>query len=255
MSTNELKFIYDGVELEKHMDGYHTVNVEGRGLFSPELNVINVEGRDGTIVNTQNLPARTLKVHFIIRANNSKEKRKKELKLNQILRKAEDVKVQFTDEDGYYMGRYSGFSNIPYDYFQGEGTFDIYCQNPYKIAEIKEVEESDYEREELKTTVYVFPMIDCDKIEIEEIKGEVVNQKEVRITSKETGDIISLKNLDSTGTLIINRDQILLNNLNIKDKLDFNISTWKNFKIQENGDEIIIEGLKSVSFKYRGLVL
>lgn len=254
MSTNELKFIYDGVELEKHINGYHTVNVEGRGLFSPELNVINVEGRDGTIVNTQNLPARTLKVHFIIRANNSKEKREKELKLNQFLRKAKDVEVQFTDEDGYYMGRYSGFSNIPYDYFQGEGTFDIYCQNPYKIIEISEVEESDYVREESKTKVLLSPINTCDKIEIEEIKGEVVNQKEVRITSKETGDIISLKNLDSTGTLIINREQILLNNLNIKDKLDFNISTWKNFKI-EDGDEIVIEGLNSVSFKYRGLVL
>lgn len=254
MSTNELKLIYDGVELEKHIDGYHTVNVEGRGLFSPELNVINVEGRDGTIVNTQNLPARTLKVHFIIRANNSKEKREKELKLNQFLRKAKDVKVQFTDEDGYYMGRYSGFSNIPYDYFQGEGTFDIYCQNPYKIIEISEVEESDYVREESKTKVLLYPINTCDKLEIEEIKGEVVNQKEVRITSKETGDIISLKNLDSTGTLIINREQILLNNLNIKDKLDFNISTWKNFKI-EDGDEIVIEGLNSVSFKYRGLVL
>lgn len=254
MSTNELNLIYDDLTLEKHIDGYHTVNVEGRGLFSPELNVINVEGRDGTIVNTQNLPARTLRVHFIIRANNSKEKREKELQLNQKLRKAEDVKVQFTDEEGYYMGRYSGFSNIPYDYFQGEGTFDIYCQNPYKIIEITEVEESDYEREESKTTVYISPINSCDKIEIEEIKGEVVNQKEVRITSKETGDIISLKNLDSTGTLIINRDQILLNNLNVKNKLDFNVSTWKNFKT-EDYDEISIEGLNSVSFKFRGLVL
>lgn len=236
----ELNIIYDGINLDEFIQGYETVNVEGRGLFAPKLNVLDIEGKDGAIVTSQQLPSRLLKVHFLIRANNATEKKKIESKLNNILISNEDVEIRFTDEDAIYLGRFSNYTDTPYDYFQGTGMFELYCQEPAKLSEVK-------------TTSSSIESPDYPKIPVkwEEIRLNLTaGTSKITIRNSRNGQRVILNGSYTSGqVIIISHEKITKNGQNILADLDHVESEFHNFELI-HGDSLTVTGA-TYSIKYR----
>ena len=95
---------------------------------------------------------------------------------------------------------------------------------------------------------------DVTFIEFVSVELDVSNTKEIKILNKNNGDVISLKDLENVGKLIITKEDIKLDGINIKNKLDVNTSVWKKFRIF-NEDIITITGGENCIFKYRGLIV
>lgn len=231
---------YDGKKLDEIVPGYLTINVEGRGLLAPDLNTITIEGRDGDYVLNQDYKARDIKVYFLVKVKNNSERLEIIEKLDVYLKTDKDVEFSFEDQDGFWIGRYSDAQDINFDYFTGVGYFVLHCQNPYRHMPL------------IKYSSLTFT-VESDlykKLELYELKASVSDTKEVRLTNKTKGEVISLKNLPSLGDLVISKKEITLNGKNIINKLDPSVSTWKNFRISSE-DILTISGASEATCSIR----
>lgn len=224
-----MKLTFNGVVLDDVIDHYQTTNVENRGTISPLLNTLEIEGRDGSIVTSKQLPPREIEVEFVIKANNNAERLKATNDLTILLQSLGDVAFSFSDEQGTRYGQLSAIEDIDYDYFQGVGHFTLYCQNPLREMEPKQ----------LTGTSFKIPDTDSYSLELVSFNITSTETSEVRI-SNSRGQMISLKNIPNTGQIIIN-DTITLNGMNIVHLLDYSVSTWKGFELLP-GDTLTITG-------------
>lgn len=237
------KITYNGVVIDDILDGYITLNVEGRGFNAPTISTISIDGRDGDYITDYKNSAKNIVVHFLVNAKCNKERLEIIDKLSLYLQSDKDVKFSFGDQEGYWLGRLSAANDINYDYFRGSGTFTLHCSFPYRHMETK-----NYTGEDFTISADFYKKLDTEKIEL-----NVVSLNEVRINNATNGDVISIKNLQNTGKLILNKKEITLNGKNIINKLDYSVSTWKQFKIK-NGDRIIISGATNTKFTVRRLL-
>lgn len=238
-----MKIIYNGINLDDAIQGYETINVEGRGLFAPTLNTIDIDGRDGSYVVSQQLPPRTLTVYFVIRATNNSDKMKVEEELTKKLLVNEDVEVIFDDEEGYYTGRYAAYKDVAFDYFQGIGSFEIYCQDPYRRLQ----------EQSLSGETFTIPNDDVIKFELLEVTGDV-NTNEVAIRNESLGHYIYLTNITDFGDLKLTKNTIEINGIQMTQKLDPSRTTWKKFLILP-GNNISLQNISNGELKFRELAL
>lgn len=235
---------FNGVLLDKYIDGYMTINVEGRGLKPRKLETAEIKGRDGSFIEESTINPNLLTVYFLIKAENDKRKREILDKLNLRLHTEKDVVFSFGDEEGYRIGRVENVKSVEFDKNQGVGSFDIYCQYPFRILDSIENKAS---------SQFTISYPSVYKVEIEEIKVTPNTTTEVRIRNDSNGDIISLKNLESQNEITITKDSIIQNGRSIVNKLDWTISKWKSFSIKNN-DVLQFSGGIFTS-KIRGLML
>lgn len=229
--NNLCNIMYNGKNIDELLPGYTTVNVEGRGLLAPILETIEIDGRDGDYILSQKYPARQIKIYFAILGNSNKERLSIVEQLDTLLRVDRNVEISFSDQEGYWLGRYSGGEDIRYDFYRGIGFYTIHCQNPYRHMPLLT-----YDTNPCQITPGLYK-----KLELSSIKLKASNTSEVRVTNSRTGEIISLKDLPDTGTIAIGTNNITLNGESIIDRLDESVSTWKGFKI-EAGDVITVTG-------------
>lgn len=224
-----MKLTFNGVVLDDVLDHYVTTNVLNRGAISPLLNIIDIEGRDGSIVTSKKLPPREIVVEFLIKANNNAERLSAINELTIALKSNNDVEFSFSDEIGVRYGQVSNIEDINYDYFQGVGKFTIYCQNP--LREIK--------AETLSGTSLTIPKTQAYSLKWLEFEIETNDTSEVRI-SNNRGQVISLIDLPNTGKLVVG-ETITLNGMNVVHLLDYSVSAWKGFELLP-GDIISVKG-------------
>ncbi|MFM1580733.1 distal tail protein Dit [Helcococcus bovis] len=240
-----MKIKFNNIVLDDRLEKYTTVNVEGRGLFAPTIKIIDIEGSDGDFIESQKYSSREIKVYFIIKAKNNSEKLEAIEELNLLIQSEDEVAFSFDDEKGYRLGRLKSVENIRYDYFTGQGNFTIYCKKPWKYLENKKLGGNDitinYSEKHSRLEYVDFTFTNTsDEFEIKNITN---------------GDVIKVNNLDGLrGKVIINNNSITINGKVISNKLDYTISTWKNFRIK-NGDNIVITGGNTPEVIYRGVIL
>lgn len=238
--TKYCAITYNGKLIDELLPGYETINVEGRGLLAPTLDAIDIDGRDGDYVIGQKYRPRDLKVYFLVRTNNNKERLDIVNRLDVMLRTKEDVVFSFGDQEGYWIGRYSGEQDLVYDYFNGQGHYILHCQNPYRHMPL-----ITYSTSPATVNADIYK-----KLELEELTATVSSTTEVQVLNSRTGDVIRLTNLPSLGELVINRKEITLDGQNIVNLLDESVSTWKGFEI-ESGDTISVTGATSPTINIR----
>lgn len=236
---------YNGVILDSYLDNYMTVNVEGRQLFSPTLETINVPGRDGDIAIGKNYPSRDIKVHFLMRAEKNEEWLKQIRLLNTLLQSQEDVEFYFNDEYGHWYGQLSDIQDPPYDSNIGIGTFTIHCQDPFLYSEIK-------------TSTGAIPDFEFDyydvKIEsIEIVLNTSTSKLVVRNTSRGTKIILN-GSFRSGDKIVITPSTITVNNQNRLMWLDYVESDYHEFRIYSK-DSITVSASSSLKINYRERVL
>lgn len=125
--------MYDGVYLEKMIDGYRTLAVTGREMLS--LTIETQETQVGSIKLNQKLPARTIKVTYQLIGKDAKDVQKKYRQLMRLLYKESDVEIRFKDELEYhYYGQYMTTEEVRGDTNSIISSFEILCTNPKKYS-------------------------------------------------------------------------------------------------------------------------
>lgn len=235
---------FNGKLLDELIPQYLTLNVDGRGATVRDIKTIDIDGRDGGLIQNANYKSKIITVYFLIMAENDKKYRETLDKLSLELNTISNVSFSFGDEEGYRIGRVSKINNPPYDTNQGIGSFEIYCEYPYKIVGIKTFSAG---------TRNTINYSDVYKLEYESFTIIPSVTEEIRIRNSTTGEVISIKNLDNTNEIVITKDSIKQGANDIRNKLDHTISTWKNFKLR-NGDVLQYIGTSNVSVRVRGLM-
>lgn len=133
MPTEAMYFMDTDLPIESIVNGYQTVQVSGRELATPELNVHESNYYDGGFILNRRLPTREIKVKYLLAAKNSTEFRYSFNLLNQQLFTREVFKFYFRDEPEYYwIGAVSAVEEFPSGVNEGFSTFTITCIDPFK---------------------------------------------------------------------------------------------------------------------------
>ena len=232
---------YNGVILDSYLDNYMTLNVEGRQLFSPKLDRVEVPGRDGDIVVDKTYPSRDIKVHYLMTADKNEDWLKQTKLLNMLLQSDEEVEFYFDDELGYRYGQLSEFEDPPYDRNTGIGKFTIHCQDPFLYSDVK-------------TSTGKIPDLEYDyydvKIESIEVKVSTSISKLVVRNTTRGSKIILNGSFRSGDNVVITKDKITVNGQNRLTWLDYVESDYHNFKAYSK-DSLSTSPAMAMTIKYR----
>lgn len=130
---------FNGVLIDQAIDGYTTINVSGRGLLNRFVSVADIPGRDGSYVLDSRLGSRRITVYYIMKAPDSKTFLERMQQLHDLLSSDEDVLFKFGDEDYHRFGRLVEASDPPRDQLEGQGSFVLYCSDPYRYTAEEDV--------------------------------------------------------------------------------------------------------------------
>lgn len=126
---------FDGQFLEELIPGYQTLMVEGRELYETENSYVQLGIRDGESHVYNRIPARKIKVHYLIKTNGKADFRDKFNRLNVALYTEKEVEVWFNDEpEMYFHGSKSQVDQPEMTDYYATGTYNIYCGDPYKYT-------------------------------------------------------------------------------------------------------------------------
>ncbi|MCA5012411.1 MULTISPECIES: distal tail protein Dit [unclassified Enterococcus] len=125
--------MYDGVYIEKMIEGYRTLAVTGREMLSLDIETQNTQV--GSIKLNQKLPARTIKVTYQLMGKNAQDVQKKYHRLMQLLYREKDVELRFKDElDYHYYGQYVTTDEVRGDTNNIIASFELLCNDPKKYS-------------------------------------------------------------------------------------------------------------------------
>lgn len=244
--TKYCSLTYDGKLLDHLIDGYMTINVEGRGLLGRVISSVDVPGRDGVVILSQKLSARTITVHYLLKADNSKFFLERLMKLHDLLKADNDVIFKFGDEEYFRHGRLTDAKDPPHDYFQGVGSFTLLCQDPYKYKNIESLVGLDITAPGTSLYPYKIQSISvtfpADRTGLE-IHNVTTGRKIILTGEFNAGQVLQI--LPSDG-------KILLNNQNIMNRLDFEATDWKEFEIF-SGNQILAAVSMTINLVERSL--
>lgn len=130
----------DGTTLEGLLGGYfQTVSVTGRDLIGNNVKITEIDGFDGGIVTSVNLPVREITIRFRMRGNNPQLHNSLYTNLTTILHQFLDTEteIKFADEPYYYYEAILGEVEQPNE---GDlntfGKFTLVCADPRKFADL-----------------------------------------------------------------------------------------------------------------------
>lgn len=231
---------FDGVIIDNEIKDYMTINVEGRQLLTHTLDTAEIAGRVGDVITASNVPARNIKVYFLLKAGRNKEFLDKIKRLTEILYTNKEVKFRFNDEEGFRVGQVTDFEDPPYDQNVGIGSYTIHCSDPYVYFEERE---SSGKVPRLKYRKY--------PVKIESIRAGLKAGSKAIIRNKTQGTKIILNGSFRAGQeLIITDEAITINGQNALTMLDYVESDYHDFKIYSE-DEVMGVGLSGLEIHYR----
>ncbi|MBO0439192.1 distal tail protein Dit [Candidatus Enterococcus ikei] len=228
--------MYDGVYLEKMIDGYRTLAVTGREMLS--LTIETQETQVGSIKLNQKLPARTIKVTYQLIGKDAKDVQKKYRQLMRLLYKESDVEIRFKDDlDYHYHGQYMTTDDVRGDTNSIIASFEILCKDPKKYSVLLQTDST--------ITTYLPYQTTPEKIEviIEKFGPLMISNgdKTIKITSYNlsAGDQVTFDFLK--GKVFVNKlDQTFLLDLE---------SDFENFTIQEGQTISCSNGSMIISYR------
>lgn len=122
----------NGRYLERIIDGYRTLYVQGRESLAVSLDTYSVGTADGERLRNRRYPARELKVGFQLIADTAEEFRQRFNQLNNIL-SIEEADFIFNDErDKFFSGNPIMDAELETGTNSVKGEWSIYCTYPFK---------------------------------------------------------------------------------------------------------------------------
>lgn len=124
----------NGQYIENLIEGYRTLNVEGREALSAELSYFETGVRDGSKLQSKRYPARIITVTYQLVAGSNEAFREAFNQLGRILN-VEDAQLIFNDEpDKYFIGTPETIGTVPPGRNAVTGEFEILCLDPFKYS-------------------------------------------------------------------------------------------------------------------------
>lgn len=237
---------FDNQDIKEIIPEMTIIDVIGRDEIERELYTYDdIKGRNGSIFTGFNYKNRVIKVIANIDFKDTADFRYLIEKLKIFLSREYLKPLIFSDEEDLIFDVIYNNLRVSEEY-QNSFEVEIEFYSPSSFKRTKPVELT-FSNNEAK--------VQDDSLEyrIYEIKG-TINANVVEIINITKGVRLKLKDLDSTGSLVITRDEITINGVNSITKIDESISVWKTFPLKRN-DEIQIKGLSNVTFKIEGLRL
>ena len=128
--------VFNSTDLESAIEGFRTLTIDGRGGIGRVIKASPSPYRDGEIFEYSNLPARLIRVQFIIESENSSDLRRSFELLNAILHKKGLSEIKFKDDLGFfYLGSLSQIKDDTEESNSIKGDIEFYCPTPYKYSE------------------------------------------------------------------------------------------------------------------------
>lgn len=125
--------LYDGIYLEKEIEGYRTLSVTGREMLSLDFTIEETGSR--TIKMKQKLPSRTLKITYQLIGKDAQDVQKKYHRLMRSLYREQPVEIRFKDEKEYsYFGQYQASEEVSGNKNQLISSFELFCPDPKKYS-------------------------------------------------------------------------------------------------------------------------
>ena len=168
----------NGQYIENLIQGYRTLNVQGREALSAELDYFETGVRDGSKLKSKRYPARIITVSYQLIAESNEAFREAYNQLGQILN-VEDAELIFNDEkDKYYIGTPETIGAVPPGRNAVTGEFEILCLDPFKYSVVEYVETATLDEQSLlidyKGTYKGYPVLEADFYEeVEDGENEV----------------------------------------------------------------------------------
>ncbi|MGI6349627.1 MAG: distal tail protein Dit [Eubacteriales bacterium] len=244
--TRYCSLTYNNKLLDQLIDGYTTINVDGRGILRRAVTSVDVPGRDGVFVTNQKLPPRYIVVYYLLKAENSKTFLERLTTLHDSLKADSDVVIKFGDEDYYRLGRLSESENPPFDRLQGVGSFTLLCQDPYKYKNIDDLAGSPVTVP--GTSLYPYKIQSISVIFASDKTGFQVQNSTTGRKIVLTGDFVAGDVLQ----IYPEENSILLNGENVMSRLDYIYSDWQEFKVN-SGDVLLADESMTISLVERAL--
>lgn len=234
-----IKTTFNYYLLDDLINGFTTANVLGRGVIVPEINSLKVSGSDGIVITDSSLPARTLEVQYLLKRTNANEFQHSLRKLNKLLYSDHNVKIRFSDENGwFYEGRVTAHTPPSEDNFTGFGSFTITCPKPFR-----------YQDEAIATTGQTLTMPRVNKIEIN-VNG---TSSKLVLTDTFTSNKIVINDSFYSGNKVeidLKTNKVYKNNVPITSKIDFKNTTLSSFRTAQKLNFRLSTGYGNVNIKY-----
>lgn len=129
----------DGTTLEGLLGGYfQTVSVTGRDLIGNNVKITEIDGFDGGIVTSVNLPVREITIRFRMRGNNPQLHNSLYTNMTTILHQYLDTEteIKFADEPYYYEAILGDVEQPDEGALNTFGKFTLVCADPRKFVDI-----------------------------------------------------------------------------------------------------------------------
>lgn len=125
---------YDGVVFDEVIEGFRTLNVEGREVTSLVINMIETD--IGYLDIGQRLESPPLEVQYMIQRETHAELKESFRLLMDLVVREENVEIKFADEDARYYGRFHQFIEWDEGNVQVVGKMALYRPKPYKYGQL-----------------------------------------------------------------------------------------------------------------------
>lgn len=128
-----------GICLENLIEGFSTVNIDGRGILDRKA---RVEESDifGSFIKANKFKGRKLVIEFLLRATDKADLMRKAEKINAYLITEEDTTILFSDDKYSYTGQVTKVSSTFHTSKVVTGEIEIYCTDYRKYGELIRVE-------------------------------------------------------------------------------------------------------------------
>lgn len=207
-----IEIMIDGVTLERTIEGYQTLTVQGRELVGRDIESRNYKTmRTGKKTQTSrnsraslapnmlissNLTSRTLVITYELKAPNEWDFRRLWEQMNLLINK-EEVPISFSDDpDYYYIGTLSQVEEVDPSSNHVNSYFQVECMNPFKY------------RKKEQTWSFVtaadFPQVAEYQVAIEEVRiTPRATAPNIRISNESTGSFLQIDRSIDAGTDVI----------------------------------------------------
>lgn len=207
-----IEIMIDGVTLERAIEGYQTLTVQGRELVGRDIESRNYKTiRAGkktqtsrnyraslapNVLMSSNFTSRTLIIAYELKASNEWEFRRLWEQMNLLINK-EEVPISFSDDpDFYYIGTLTQVEEVSADSNHVHSSFQIECMDPFK-----------YRKQEQTwsfLTTATFPQVAEYPVVIEKVRiTPRVAAWPIRISNETTGAFLQIDRQFTAGTAVV----------------------------------------------------
>lgn len=207
-----IEIMIDGVTLDRAIEGYQTLTVQGRELVGRDIESRNYKTmRAGSktqtsrnsrtslapnVLMSSNFTTRTLVIAYELQASNDWEFRRLWERMNLLVNK-EEVQISFSDDpDFYYIGTLSQIEEVNPDSNHVHSSFQIECMDPFKHRK--------QEQTWSFLTAADFPQVAEYPVVIEEVRiTPRVAAWPIRISNETTGAFLQIDRQFTAGTAVV----------------------------------------------------